>query len=215
MKVVLFVLLAMLAGSLPRVDVPKARPATPPSDQLVLTERFIRAFFPGISTRHASIEFRSSIGVGVAPAPGEVTFEVIDICAPPPIPGMPQVGNGALPCPEYGKTYKSPLRGAIWFTTRDGKVVPVNGYFHGSLLAESGPCPQPGPISREDFIGQVHLEFLSTFLGRKARVIEVVREPGNEVWTVRVQAGPRGSLHSSYDFHIAYCGYVTSFYLKN
>lgn len=210
-----FVVLAMTVVFSAKTEEPRTPPATRPNDQLVLTEQFIRGFFPQLAARQASVELRASIGVGVEPRPSEVRFEVIDWCVPPRTPGVPQVGHTVLPCTEYDKTYRLPLRGAIGFTNRNGRVVPVEGRFEGELFDAPGPCPQGKPVYREDFIERIHLDFLSAFLGKRARVVEIVQEPDMQDWTVRIQAGPRGSLHSFYDFHIGYCGYITSFYLKN
>jgi len=193
----------------------KSHPKVLPSDQLVLTEQFIRDFFPQFAARHATVELRASIGIGMEPRPGELNFEVIDLCVAPRTPAGPQVGNPVLLCTEYDKTYKRPLWGAIVFDNRNGRVVPIEGRLHGELFEGPDACRDRKPVDKEDFIKRMHVDRLSVFMGKRVKLTNIEKEPEDGQWKASIATGPLASLHSQYDFYLDRCGYITNFYMRN
>jgi hypothetical protein len=215
MKSFYILVLTMTVTLLAKGQGEKPWPATPVSDQIVLTEQFIRDFFPQMASRSASIELRTSIGVGSEPTPSDINFEIIDWCAPTPPAGVPQVGHTVLLCTEYDKTYRRPLWGTIHYMKISGKIVPTEGRLHGDLFEGPDACRESKPVSREDFIKRTRLDRLSAFMGKRVRMTNIEKEPEDGEWKVSIETGPPASLHSQYDFYLDRCGYITNFYLRN
>jgi hypothetical protein len=215
--------LVLLAGS-SVAQTRKTGPFVRIDDRAVLSEQFLRWFFPQLAGRDARVYFESGSSVSdfndpsqYAKPQGEVQFSVVDWCIPPQDPGAPRVspnGRVGLPCTEYDKHYKPPLRGAITFLTRNGHVVPYEGRFQGELVEGPGPCYGGNPVNREDFIKR-QLDRLSIFLGKEAKVVKVEGDGDDTPGTVWIKAGPSSYRHSLYAFYLNGCGYVTRFALRD
>jgi hypothetical protein len=202
------------------------RETTVPNDQLIFAEQLVRAFFPRIGGHDAVIDIRVEVpisdstvhtGAYSEPRAHRLSISVIDWCIPPRDPAVPHIGGTGrlgMPCTQFDKQYKRPLWGEIGFANRSGHIMPVEGFFQGTLFDDAPTCDKGKPRTRKELIERLHLDRLSVLLGRKTNVTKISQENGAD-WTALIQVGPRASRHSLYLFYLDECGSVTRFALEN
>ena len=219
MKVIRYALLIMLSACSTMAWNATTQPLAPVDDRLVISEQFLRWFFPQLGGRDAELEFRVSIPVSdfsdrshEARAEGEIPFSVTDMCVPSREKGAAHIGGiPPAPCAEFDKNYRRPLWGAMTFLNRDGHFVPIEGRFSGELVETSGTCYGGKPVTREDFISRMQLEKLSILLRQKVRVAKVEPETDDTPWTIWVTPAGDAKPHTLYAFYLNECGYVSRF----
>lgn len=195
--------IVMVAFSMPA----ERTPNVPLNDQIVLAEQFLRWYFPQLDGRNAAIQFHVDSGAGLQPAPGQVNFEVIDWCAQPSEP-KPVIALPPVLCSDQDKHYKRPLGGTLRFANRQGRIVLVEGYLHGTIFDAPGPCHWGKPIYWEDFTERLQLNHLSVLMGGQAKVIDIQKPSDGYDWRVEIQAGQRGVRFSEFTLSVDDCGYI-------